>query len=412
MYRAVDCLGFAGGFTLGMVQTGFELVGKRELPGGFGVPNCEANRHLLGTQWQTEIGPSEMWSRVDAEVVFGNPPCSGFSVMTAKGSRGIDAKINACMWGFSNYVALVQPVISVMESVRQAHVMGHDLMLALRDNVEEKTGLKYDIHHVYQDAIELGGAARRPRYFFVLSQIPFGVEYPTVTPPTLRDVIGDLEGLHESWDPQPYRRPASWWAEPLRSDAGVVDGHVGSHATYVERCMNLFEESGWDWPQRWHLGLVLKRFYEQHGELPTAFKPMQEKILAKDFQLGFTTMSRWPEDEPARVITGAALGSVMHPWLRRTITNREAARIMGFPDDWQLRTLRGNGLAPTHGKGITVQCGKWIGKWVARSLDGSPGSITGHPVGDREFFIAAPKDLKKHLVASQRRDQQSERISS
>lgn len=75
-YRAVDCLGFAGGFTLGVVRAGFELVGKRELTGGFGVPNCESNRALLGNNWQTQISDASSWEVVEAELVFGNPPCS------------------------------------------------------------------------------------------------------------------------------------------------------------------------------------------------------------------------------------------------------------------------------------------------------------------------------------------------
>jgi hypothetical protein len=75
--RAVDVHGFAGGFTLGMVEAGFELAGKRENKAGFGIPNCEANRHLLGTNWKSEaVDPAE-WTVVnDAQVVFGNPPCS------------------------------------------------------------------------------------------------------------------------------------------------------------------------------------------------------------------------------------------------------------------------------------------------------------------------------------------------
>lgn len=78
MYQAVDVMGFAGGLTLGVVQAGFTLIGKRELKGGFGVPNCEVNRHLLGDNWQTEIGSWEGWTPVrDAQLLFGNPPCSG-----------------------------------------------------------------------------------------------------------------------------------------------------------------------------------------------------------------------------------------------------------------------------------------------------------------------------------------------
>ncbi len=76
-YRAVDVFGFAGGFTLGMVQAGFELAGKRELPGGFGVANCEANRHLLGRDWEAQATDPSKWGVIhDARVVFGNPPCS------------------------------------------------------------------------------------------------------------------------------------------------------------------------------------------------------------------------------------------------------------------------------------------------------------------------------------------------
>src|SRR5262245_18569320 len=375
-YTAVDCLGFAGGFTLGMVQAGFELVGKRELPGGFGVANCEANRALLGDRWRTEVGAAETWSRVDADVVFGNPPCSGFSVMTDKRWRGVDAKVNACMWSFSNFVADVRPTVAVMESVRVAFTTGRSLMQDLRANVEARTGLRYNVHHVYQDALALGGAAKRPRYFFVLSQVPFGVEYPRVyaptlrdviedlegleptwelqpyrrTPtwwskaarsdeigpglrynvhhvyqdalalggaakrpryffvlsqvpfgvehprvyaPTLRDVIEDLEGLEPTWELQPYRRPPTWWSKAARSDAGVVDGHVGSKSPYVLRAMQLLEALDGDWPQGMAVAKALERYYREHGEVPPLWQHMLPKLIAKDFFMGFTTMVRW-----------------------------------------------------------------------------------------------------------------------
>src|SRR5262245_28269573 len=292
-YTAVDCLGFAGGFTLGMVQAGFELVGKRELPGGFGVANCEANRALLGDRWRTEVGAAETWSRVDADVVFGNPPCSGFSVMTDKRWRGVDAKVNACMWSFSNFVADVRPTVAVMESVRVAFTTGRSLMQDLRANVEARTGLRYDVHHVYQDALALGGAAKRPRYFFVLSQVPFGVEYPRVYAPTLRDVIEDLEGLEPTWELQPYRRPPTWWSKAARSDAGVVDGHVGSKSPYVLRAMQLLEALDGDWPQGMAVAKALERYYREHGEVPPLWQHMLPKLIAKDFFMGFTTMVRW-----------------------------------------------------------------------------------------------------------------------
>lgn len=77
MYRFLDVMGFAGGFTLGMAQAGFELAGKREMPGGFGVANCHANRHLLGNEWETQVGPPETWEVMpNIHAITGNPPCS------------------------------------------------------------------------------------------------------------------------------------------------------------------------------------------------------------------------------------------------------------------------------------------------------------------------------------------------
>lgn len=74
-HRFIDCQGFAGGFTLGAVQAGLELVAKREMKGAFGAANCERNRHLLGENWSTQVGDSGTWEVVPAEAVLGNPPC-------------------------------------------------------------------------------------------------------------------------------------------------------------------------------------------------------------------------------------------------------------------------------------------------------------------------------------------------
>lgn len=76
-YTATDVYGFAGGFTLGMAQAGFQIDGKRELPSGFGITNCDVNRHLLPGSWKAQAAPAAQWEVVaNSTVVFGNPPCS------------------------------------------------------------------------------------------------------------------------------------------------------------------------------------------------------------------------------------------------------------------------------------------------------------------------------------------------
>jgi site-specific DNA-cytosine methylase len=146
--------------------------------------------------------------------------------------------------------------------------------------------------------------------------------------------------------------------------------------------------SGVDWPAGMAIGEVARRYYDRHGKLPDSWRATEEKVIKNDFFMGFTTPVRWDGARYGRVITGGGLHNVVHPRLNRTITHREAARILGFPDDWKILPLRGvSGLNMTWGKGITVDCGRWIGEWIRRALDGQPGTYVGTEIGDREYDI-------------------------
>ncbi len=393
-------MGFAGGFTLGMVQAGFTLVGKREMKGGFGVANCEANRHLLGDRWTAEACDPVNWTPVSADVVFGNPPCSGFSVMSAKHFRGADSPINHCMFAFVDYVARVKPQIAVFESVQGARTRpdGLDLMRRLRSRLEGSTGESWSLHHVRHNAYSVGGAAQRRRYFWLASRIPFGIELPRLRSlPSLNEVIGDLSNLHNTWHAQPYRHIASEWARSRRAVSGVVDGHVYVDNPLTRRIRDLM--SGVEWKPGESISEVCRRYREKYGRLPKSFAATESKIVERDFQMGFTTPIRWTGENPARVVTGGSLYTGIHPFLNRTITHREAARVMGFPDDWNLFPLRHQpGLQLTHGKGITVDCGRWIGEWIMHALNGEPGSYKGEPLGVDEWDIDVTNSYKTCLV--------------
>lgn len=312
--------------------------------------------------------------------------------MTDKRHRGVDARINSCMWALMEYAARVKPIIIVMESVRAAYSTGRTLMTALRARLEELSGLRYELHHVFQDALQLGGAARRPRYFWVASRVPFGVDYPAVRQPVLREIWDDLRGSAITWQAQPYRRPPSWWVERegVRARTVAFDGHALHGGTPNDRALELLEwaERDGGWLPGQHIGEVAARVYERFGALPPSWSHLQDRLIGNGFHLGYISMIRWDPERPARVITGSALDLVLHPYEPRTITHREAARVMGFPDDWNVLPLRASGnLRATWGKGITVQCGRWIGDQVRNALDGCPGSVTGKPDGDREWFI-------------------------
>lgn len=400
-YTFTDCIGFGGAFALGMTQAGFELRAKREIM-NFGVQTCESNRHILGWNWDSQVVKMSKrpdWDLEKTDVVTGNPPCSGFSTMTSKHLRGMDASINDCMWAFASYVARTAPIMAAFESVQQAHVMGRDLMLRLRDYVEEVSGKKYHLMHLYHNAFDHGGPAIRRRYFWVISQIPFGVEIPEPERvPTFKDVCGDLAGLSLTWEKQPYRAPDTWWSSRRRNPEGVVDGFMTREKHGWQRVQDMLEATdGW-WPQGWKQEQVMKAIYERDGKLPGVWEPALERLLDNNFWMGVNQVTRWSEDKPCRVITGAAAEVIIHPTENRFLTHRECARIQGFTDAWRIQPVRDvKNLYRTWGKGIPVDAGRWLGYWMKQALDGNPGTMTGQPVGERETLMKADNGYKRTM---------------
>lgn len=403
MYEFIDCQGFAGGFTLGMVQAGFELIGKREKPGGFGMANCLANRHMLGTRWDAEVCEPDAWTARPAQVVIGNPPCSGFSVVTTASARGIDAKINQCMWDFVRFAARCNPVVAAFESVRSAFSIGQSLMVALRDELERLTGNEYTLYHVMHNAYELGGVAVRPRYFWVASRVPFGVEFPALgEKPVLWDAIGDLENLSIQWEAQPYRDEPTGWSRNVVSHKGTVDGHMTArnnpHMLRIHETLKYAADVD-GWREGETVYAVLRRMYEANGYVPPLFAPNLDHMLSRDWRMGFISPLRWYKGRGGRVIDGASLYRAIHPTLDRTITHREAARVMGYPDDWAISTIkeRVTVLEQTWGKGITVHCGRWLGKWIDAALEGEPGTVAEERLSDRQYLV---KRDQRRMVGS------------
>lgn len=408
MYTFTDCIGFGGAFALGMTQAGFQLKAKREIM-KFGVQACEANRQTLGWAFDTQVAKLTRWPDWEIEhtdVVTGNPPCSGFSTMTRADLRGVDAAINDCMWAFASYVARSAPTIAAFESVQSAYKLGQPLMQNLRAMVEEKTGKKYHLTHLYHNALDTGGPANRPRYFWVVSEIPFGVEIPEPDlVPTNNEVFGDLRGLEETWEKQPYRRPENWWSHRRRSLDGAVDGHMTRRLTEYVRINDLFDAMDGEWPQGWRCEDMLRACYARHGALPPSWASQEDRLSKRNFEMGVNQPMRWYDHKPPRVITGAAMSVVVHPHENRLLTHREAARIQGFPDTWRLWPLRDvKNLYRTHGKGIPVDAGRWLGYWIKQALDGNPGTMIGQPVGpERETLIRADRGFVKAQDRGRRR---------
>lgn len=454
--KAIDVHGFGGGFTLGTVQAGFELVAKFSDQKGFGVYNTLGNRHLLGHQWDSVIGtapPDRLnfapyeWEPMSANLVFGNPPCSGFSTLSRGDFRGVHSPINRFMWQLIDYAGKVAPELVIWESVQQTFRQGLELMRLLHDKLEEDTGHKYDLYHVLHNNASVGGGSTRRRYFWVASRIPFGVDrYPLEYVPVFGDLLRDLEPLALTFERQPYQgrqvlhttdcmyqeqvdpehecwcrtevlNASRWTREHMHDGSGTVDGHQNQYTPLRDRCLALVSEP-WDiqWDQGESLTDVLAKCYAKHGDLPYEWKyeitgvnsvrqggpytTKAEELVGLGFPAKQNDVHRWRADKLARVITGGGAVLIWHPTLDRTLTQRELARIQGFPDAWRIHPVRhAPDLGPGWGKGVPVHAGRWIAEAGRRALEGQPGGIRGVPLSQHDRRLAKKfPDRERELV--------------
>ena len=393
MIKFIDAHGFAGGLSCGISLNGdFTLVGKKEGKGAFGADNMEANRHILGNDWVTQAGPYEEWEPHEAQLLATNPPCSGFSSMSNKNFRGMQSTANACMWGVTEYAARVKPEIFIMESVSQAFNQGRPLMQQLREHLEKKSGLQYELTHVLHSARSCGAPQLRQRYFLVAHRVPFGIEAPdTSRLATVHDAIGDLEDLRLQWDDQVIPHGGETRLTDVLRRRGyrnsfIVDGHQVKPTKYAESTRYLCDVVGWK--GREARDIPLKRAWDNGIELPEPWAAQVEKWVERNWYMGYNQPMRLAYDSIAGATTGAALEQYIHPTLPRTLTHREVARLMGFPDTWLIAPAKESKSLPYGwGKGVTVDCGRWIGRAAKNAILGTPEKAFSEVIGEREYLV-------------------------
>lgn len=378
---AVGVMDFAGGFAVGVDQAGFDYVAKREPDafGGFGAASVQLNFPSV----EIEVTAPEMWSIQRSDMVFGCPPCAGFSQLSAannsihsqtgKNYRGADADINECMTWLVDYAAEAKPEVLLLESVQAAYKIGQGWMESLWQRLRDKSGVDYKLTHVLMNAALVGGDVIRPRYFMVASTRPFGVGLEFVSPRSFRDVVGDL---------------------PSKPEPGDLDwGHVTSaspSAWRIGHTIEWLESQG----RVWREGSRLPDNTDGIDEVPEWWLRRDGTALSHWTSTDMFSPFRWRSNQPFGVITGGSLDRAVHAFHPRTLTYREAARLVSLPDDWSLRSIVERRAAPELGKAVTGAAAKWIAHWARMAIEETPGEYAGIQVA-KDVRVIDVTDAKK-----------------
>jgi DNA (cytosine-5)-methyltransferase 1 len=275
----------------------------------------EAN-HPGAAVYPTTVANVLDQSREEVDILVGGPPCQGHSDFNNH-TRREDSK-NGLYFEMALACRRFKPRVVIIENVRSVE---RDKSCVVDRTRSELTRLGYSVDTAILDAADLGLPQRRRRHF-LLASLDSRIDPTSVFSELKRTsfprrtvfwALGDL--LSRRGSQSPLDEPARASAETVRR----ID-YLVAH--------NLFD-------------------------LPDAERPRCHQKGGHSYK---SVYGRLHWDQPAQTITtgfsSMGQGRFVHPWARRTITAREAARIQTFPDWFEWTDAPKTGLARLIGNAV------------------------------------------------------------
>lgn len=317
----IDLFAGAGGMSLGARLAGIDVA--------FAV---EADRHAARTYTANHpetklfsrdirrLRPSMLTDAINRHfptVVFGGPPCQGFSYSNQR-TRSPENPENWLFMEFIRIVKNIRPEWVVFENVKGIIDTANGMFLS--QTINRLNALGYRTTSGLLNAQHFGVPQNRARLFVVGSRLGAEFAMPQSNqsaPLTVDDAISDLpklqNGASVSW--LPYHCPAvSRYAKHLRGRLQQSPNHLVSNSAknILKRYEHVPQGGNWE-----SIPARLMRNYHDRSRCHTRI------------------YHRLRPDAPSVVIGNYRKNMLIHPHQNRGLSVREAARIQSFPDDYE-----------------------------------------------------------------------------
>jgi len=341
---AVDLFAGAGGMTLGFEQAGFDILASVEIDPihcaihkfnfPFWTVICKSVEETTGK----EIRNSSQIANQEIDVVFGGPPCQGFSLM---GKRSFDDPRNSLVFHFIRLVVELQPKFFVLENVKGMTVGKHQEFIAEIINQFTESGYQVDANYQVLNAANYGVPQNRERLFLLgsrqnieLPKYPDKMIFPNLKSPTVWDALQDLpvienypELYQQDWIMTEFSKPSNY-AKKLRNLATAKNNYSYKRQYDLTLLTSSLRSK--------HSTESMNRFASTpHGKIESIsrFHKLDPDGLCNTLRAG-TPSNKGAFTSPRPI----------HPFIPRCITVREAARLHSYPDWFRFHPTKWHGF--------------------------------------------------------------------
>lgn len=251
-------------------------------------------------------------------ILFGGPPCQGFSTSNRR-QRGPENNKN---WMFRHFLKMVEdysPEATVVENVGGIREgVNKPIFEAMLTKLRE---LGYYVHVMILRADMFGVPQKRTRVFSIATKksIPLKLSASEKPAPTVWDAISDLPNLENGHfvDEMPYKSaPRSLYSENMRGNLPTCKNNLVSNN--ADHIIDRFQHV----PQGGNWRSIPPELLENYKDLNSCHTGIYRRL-------------NWRE--PSIVIGNFRKNMLIHPDQNRGLSVREAARLQSFPDNFSFK---------------------------------------------------------------------------
>ncbi len=370
----IDLFAGAGGMTLGFEQAGFDIPISVELDPihcathKFNFPFwsilCCNVVNLTGNEIRDKLNIPNR----EIDVIFGGPPCQGFSMI---GKRALDDPRNLLMSHFLRLVLELKPKYFVIENVKGLTVGKHKFFLEEVIDKFSKNG--YHVQQPYQvlNAANYGVPQHRERLFLLGCQNVLTLpNYPQIQTDkklenyiTVLDAIGDLPEVEN-------------YPELLEIDWVKAERDYGKPSKYAKKLRGIeYSNNDYSYKREYDRTILTSSLRTRHtpksiarfdATAPGKTEPVSRFYKLNPHGICNTLRAGTPSSRGAYTSPRP-----IHPFTPRCITVREAARLHSYPDWFRFHVTKWHGFRQV-GNSVPPLLAKAVAQEIIHALNIQP----------------------------------------